>query len=607
MKGKCRASFLNLKNVVENGNYVLKTTCQVSRIYIIFLLIQMLLGTAGPILISVLTKYLLDELGGSRGTRQLVLLVTAILVMGAGITALKSLLETKCTDLEILVNHRFDVLLQKKTAVMDYEFIESKEMQEKRELAKSGIQRMGGVSGYLNTLNSIVASTITIITILILFQGIKLMVPVMILAVRILTIYLNRKIEKKRYEFSQDNDRLNLVFSYTYFMTHDERAAMDSRVYDLIPLYRKKMSGLQEESYRNNRKGALAECRYTSLLSLAQYGYLMAAYCIFMFQAVRDPLFTIGSLSMAVSLTNQFDAGLKKLIESALRLVSQGKYVAAYRSFLAEPGHMSDTGKEKLPMETSKFTFRFENVCFRYPGCTEDILKNVSCEIIGGQKTALVGENGSGKSTFIKLLCRLYDPTGGRILLNGRDVREYSCQEYRKAIAVVFQDYDMVPFSVKENINISTEPELSDPTVVEALETVGMQKKIVTLPEKERTYAYSRFHEQGVNFSGGEKQKIAIARALYKDAAVMILDEPTAALDPRSEYEIFEMFQSRVKQKTAILISHRLSSCRICDRILVFKEGEVVQTGTHDSLSKVDGLYKALWEAQAKHYVEEMA
>lgn len=150
MKGKCRASFLNLKNVVENGNYVLKTTCQVSRIYIIFLLIQMLLGTAGPILISVLTKYLLDELGGSRGTRQLVLLVTAILVMGAGITALKSLLETKCTDLEILVNHRFDVLLQKKTAVMDYEFIESKEMQEKRELAKSGIQRMGGVSGYLD-------------------------------------------------------------------------------------------------------------------------------------------------------------------------------------------------------------------------------------------------------------------------------------------------------------------------------------------------------------------------------------------------------------------------------------------------------------------------
>lgn len=607
MKGKCKSFYLNLKNTVENGAYVLRMTSRVSRIYIIFLLIQMLLGTAGPILVSVLTKYLLDELGGDRATEQLMLLTTAILVLGAGIAILKNLLGTRCADLEFLVNHRFQVWIQEKTMAMDYEFIESREMQEKRELAQGGIQRMGGVSSYLNTLNSLFASTITIITILILFRGIHLMVPVMILVVRILTIYLNRQREKKQYEFNQGNDRRNLVFSYTYFMAHDERAAMDSRVYDLVPLYRKKMSGLLDETHRNNMKGALAYCRYTSLLSLAKYGYLMAAYCLFMIQTVNDPLFTIGSLSMAVSLTNQFDAGLKNLIENTIQLVYRGKYVAGYRSYLAQPGHMPDAGTEKMPAETSKYTFRFENVCFRYPGCTEDVLKNVSCEIIGGQKTALVGENGSGKSTFIKLLCRLYDPTGGRILLNGRDIREYSCQEYRKAIAVVFQDYDIVPFSVRENINISTEPEQSDPAVEAALKTVGMQEKIAALPEKEKTYAYSRFHEQGVNFSGGEKQKLAIARALYRDAAVMILDEPTAALDPRSEYEIFEMFRNRVKQKTAILISHRLSSCRICDRILVFKDGGLAQTGTHDSLRKADGLYKALWEAQARHYVEKEA
>lgn len=607
MKGKCRTFYLSIKNTVENGAYVLRMARRVSRIYIIFLLIQMLLGTAGPILISVLTKYLLDELGGDRATEQLVMLTTAILVLGAGIAVLKSLLGTRCADLEFLVNHRFQVWIQEKTMTMDYEFIESREMQENRELAQGGIQRMGGVSSYLHTLNSLFASTITIITILILFRGIHLMVPIMILVVRILTIYLNRQREKKQYEFNQGNEKRNLVFSYTYFMAHDERAAMDSRVYDLVPLYRKKMSGLLEETHHNNMKGALAYCRYTSLLSLAKYGYLLAAYCLFMIQTVKDPLFSIGSLSMAVSLTHQFDAGLKNLIESAIQLVYRGKYVAGYRSYLAQPGHMPDAGTEKLPAETSKYTFRFENVCFRYPGCTEDVLKNVSCEIIGGQKTALVGENGSGKSTFIKLLCRLYDPTCGRILLNGRDIREYSCQEYRKAIAVVFQDYDIVPFSVRENINISTEPEQSDPAVEKALKTVGIQEKIAALPEKEKTYAYSRFHEQGVNFSGGEKQKLAIARALYRDAAVMILDEPTAALDPRSEYEIFEMFRNRVKQKTAILISHRLSSCRICDRILVFKDGGLAQTGTHDSLRKADGLYKALWEAQARHYVEKEA
>ncbi|MCM1120208.1 MAG: ABC transporter ATP-binding protein/permease [bacterium] len=600
MKSKCKA-------LAENGIYVMRMASHISRGYLILLLLQMLLGTAGPILASVLSKYLLDELGGDRGAKELILLTVAILIAGAGVAALQSLLRTKCMDLEVLVNHQFDVLLQEKTAAMDYELIESKEMQEKRELAQSGIHRIGGVSGYLNTLLTLFTSTITMIAILVLFWGVNLMAPAMILLVRGLTIYLDRQREKRQYEFSQDNDRLNLVFSYTYFMTHDERAAMDSRVYDLIPLYRKKMHGLQEESYRNNRKGALAECRYSSLLSLAKYGYLLAAYSLFVVQAITEPLFTIGSLSMAVSLTNQFDAGLKSFIENAIKLVYQGKYIADYRSFLAQSDRLSDTGTEQLPAESSKLTFRFEQVCFRYPGSTEDVLKNVSCEIIGGQKTALVGENGSGKSTFIKLLCRLYEPTGGRITLNGRDIREYSCREYRRAIAAVFQDYDMVPFSVRENVNLSAQPENCDPAVEEALRAVGMLDRITALPQREETYAYSRFHEQGVNFSGGEKQKLAIARALYRDAPIMILDEPTAALDPRSEYEIFEMFRSRVQQKTAILISHRLSSCRICDRILVFREGELVQTGTHDSLREADGLYRALWEAQARHYVEETA
>lgn len=600
MKSKCKA-------LAENGIYVLRMASHISRGYLILLLLQMLLGTAGPILASVLSKYLLDELGGDRGTRELILLTVAILIAGAGVAALQGLLRTKCMDLEVLVNHQFDVLLQEKTATMDYELIESKEMQEKRELAQSGIHRIGGVSGYLSTQLTLLTSTITMIAILVLFWGVNLMAPAMILMVRGLTIYLDRQREKRQYEFSQDNDRLNLVFSYTYFMTHDERAAMDSRVYDLIPLYRKKMHGLQEESFRNNRKGALAECRYSSLLSLVKYGYLLAAYSLFVVQAIREPLFTIGSLSMAVSLTNQFDASLKSFIENAIKLVYQGKYIADYRSFLAQPDRLSNAGAEQLPTDISKLTFRFEQVCFRYPGSTEDVLKNVSCEIIGGQKTALVGENGSGKSTFIKLLCRLYEPTGGRITLNGRDIREYSCREYRRAIAAVFQDYDMVPFSVKENVNLSAQPENYDPAVKEALRAVGMLDGITALPQREETYAYSRFHEQGVNFSGGEKQKLAIARALYRDAPIMILDEPTAALDPRSEYEIFEMFRSRVQQKTAILISHRLSSCRICDRILVFKEGELVQTGTHDSLREADGLYRALWEAQARHYTEETA
>lgn len=217
-----------------------------------------------------------------------------------------------------------------------------------------------------------------------------------------------------------------------------------------------------------------------------------------------------------------------------------------------------------------------------------------------GEKMAIVGKNGSGKTTFIKLLCRLYDVTEGCIKVNGVDIREYDYADYCDLFAVVFQDFKVFSFPLGENVAAGSAVDIG--RAEDALERAGLGERLKNLPDKLDTNVGKEFEENGVNFSGGEKQKIAIARAIYKNAPFVIMDEPTAALDPESECEVYAGFDKMVGNKTAIYISHRLASCRFCRDILVFDKGRIVQRGSHEELEKQEGLYRELWNAQAQYY-----
>ena len=241
---------------------------------------------------------------------------------------------------------------------------------------------------------------------------------------------------------------------------------------------------------------------------------------------------------------------------------------------------------------------------FRYPGAETDALKHLSFRFKLGTKLAVVGRNGSGKSTMIKLLCRLYDPTEGEILLNGINIQKYDYDEYMSLFSVVFQDFQLFSFTLGENVASSRNYDRSK--AHRCLKQAGFGQRLFQLPKGLDTYLNQDFDQSGVTMSGGEAQKIALARALYKDAPFMILDEPTAALDPMAEYEIYTRFNDMVGSKTAVYISHRLSSCRFCDEIAVFHEGKLVQYGTHSQLlADPNGQYYALWTAQAQYYTEE--
>ena len=231
-----------------------------------------------------------------------------------------------------------------------------------------------------------------------------------------------------------------------------------------------------------------------------------------------------------------------------------------------------------------------------------DVLKNVSFRLEPGKNTALVGMNGSGKTTLIKLLCRLYDPTEGRILVNGIDIRKYDYGEYMKLFSVVFQDFRLFSFSLGENV--ASASMYAKETARKMLDKAGFSQRLEKLEHGLDTVLYKEFDENGMEISGGEAQKIALARALYKDAPIMILDEPTAALDPLAEAEVYRKFQEITDEKTAVYISHRLSSCRFCDEILVMDQGKLVQKGKHEELVKDTGKrYYQLWDAQAQYYV----
>ena len=324
-------------------------------------------------------------------------------------------------------------------------------------------------------------------------------------------------------------------------------------------------------------------------------------FCYLGYKVIKN-LITIGDFSMCVTASNDFTNCCQAIVQSVQEILKRTNYVNEYLKFMEYPVALPK-GTKSVVLD-KPHTIEFKNVSFKYPRSEKYVLQNVSIKIPNAQHLAIVGLNGAGKTTFIKLLCRLYDVTDGEILIDDINIKEYSDDEYRKLFAVLFQDFKLLAFSLKENIAFS--PEVPDSQIDDVLKLAGLYEHAQKLPKKNDTCIYKSFDETGVELSGGQKQKTAIARALYKNSPIVILDEPTAALDPLAEAEIYEDFNKMVGGKTAIYISHRLSSCKFCDQIAVFSEGNIKEYGTHDQLMQIpNGIYKEMFTTQAKPYLDK--
>ena len=313
--------------------------------------------------------------------------------------------------------------------------------------------------------------------------------------------------------------------------------------------------------------------------------------------------FAVGSVAQYVGAITALSGSVGTLVSTWGEFRANAVFLRQTYKFLDTPSEMYQGSLTTEKRSDRNYEIEFRDVSFRYPGAEDYALRHVSMKFRVGERLAVVGENGSGKTTFIKLLCRLYDPTEGTILLNGIDIRKYDYDEYIALFSVVFQDFQLLSFSLGQNVAAAVQ---YNPERAKAcLQKAGFGDRLAQLPDGLETKLYKDFDEKGVQISGGEAQKIALARALYKDAPFVVLDEPTAALDPIAEMEVYEKFNEIVGDRTAVYISHRLSSCRFCDSIAVFDHGSIIQRGTHESLlQNEDGKYFALWNAQAQYYVE---
>lgn len=409
---------------------------------------------------------------------------------------------------------------------------------------------------------------------------------------------INRRSTQKKIELNQGNDHSNSVANYLVNVMLEERRADDIRIghldHFLDVQFGKAMEHFLPMYLDFARFSAITDGKNALLSLLSNFAaYLViGARALYGILPIGDVLLYAGSVTRAMS-------DLQTFLATGSEFDYINSYLSTYEDFIAQPSMAYDGTLPIEKRDDGQYEFAFHDVSFSYPGTNIPVLEHVTLSFAVGEKTALVGRNGAGKTTLIKLLCRLYEPTSGYITLNGIDIRKYSYKEYTQAFSVVFQDFHLFSLPLDENIAAGTE--IDEAALQSSLAKVGLTDRVQQLPQGVRTRLYNN-NGSGVDLSGGEAQRTAIARALYKDAPFVILDEPTAALDPIAEAEIYKQFSQMTAGKTAVYISHRMSSCKFCDRIIVLDHGRIAEDGTHDTLLANHGIYANLYETQAQYY-----
>ena len=415
----------------------------------------------------------------------------------------------------------------------------------------------------------------------------------------VIILIVATQMNKAWFKAGDEYSRLDRIFYYFLNIFSDYNTGKEIRLYKEQNLIEHTATDkLLTDGEKLLKKASLHTAKSSSFVAILG---ALVGFGIYLFIGVKGlyGLFGIGSLVLYCGSFMQIINGIMKMAVTFGKTAEMVPLVNYYFDIVNTKDDMTYGAKELDLSE--KFEIEFKNVSFKYPNMESYALKNINIKINNGEHLAVVGRNGSGKTTFIKLMCRLYDVTDGEILINGINIKEYSKESIISLYSVVFQDFKI--FSTTLAQNISTNEEYDKERLYDALDKANIKDRVLKMENKECTYLYKDLDKAGVEISGGEAQKLALARALYKDAPIVILDEPTAALDPIAEHEIYNRFNSFVENKTAIYISHRLSSCVFCDKIAVFDKSKLVESGTHQELLTAGEKYFELWNAQAKYYI----
>lgn len=577
-------------------------------IYYFYVILGIVVDSIGPFISIIGTKYLINEIAYdyNRDMKKIVFWA-AFICIG---TMLYKITQKFANEKQFYCNDQFDRIihmqLSMRTMKMKFEYTENSKMLDKIKRAERAFEETNLVQGITEGLVNVISSIFVLAGVfyLVVSCSFILLIPIALsFVINSVMTMKNTKIREKYYGIYADQTR-----EQDYYMDNltGSQYAKDIRVYDAPKMILKNQAEMGENIYQVAKRYILKQWKYGKVDVAATQICNIAIYIILGVNTLLKKV-TIGDFSSLVQSTIQFKDSMENISKGVFRLrytSSVLKYFLEYMDMVDEDEEREAEDSLKLPDITEAPTIEFRNVSFKYPNTDVYILKNISTTIHAGEHLSIVGQNGAGKTTFIKLLCRLYDVTEGEILLNGININQYQYKEYIKLLSVVFQDYKLMAFTIRENIALEeSEDEQVKEKVRELYNLIELEEWVNSLEKKDETNLYKMFDESGVEPSGGQAQKLSIVRALYKNSPVVILDEPTAALDPVAEYEVYQHFDSLVGGKTAVYISHRLSSCRFCDRIIVFDGGQIIEDGSHEELMEIpNGFYANMYNTQAKHY-----
>ena len=499
---------------------------------------------------------------------------------------------------------RFQMITEKndKLLSMNYQMLEKPYILDLHQRASNALG--GNWQGFEGMMNRLYIVGAQVVTLIVTATTILVLDPRLIL---VLTLAMVLNYGSQRWSIRDDKKHFwdatsttRRKMSYMERCTQDFDYAKDIRLFNLKPWLLEKQKGIltdYQKSYHRSRNFWLRHSMIYSSTSLFASAFM---YYILVTQVLQETV-TIGNFTLYLGLCGAFSQALSNFYDNFGQLQFSSTMVDDLRTFM----DLQEEREEELldiSVLGKEYTFEFKDVCFRYEGAKEDTIKHLNLTFPARQRLAVVGLNGAGKTTFIKLLLRLYDVTSGEILVNGYNINRFSRKDYYGLFAPVFQNVELFAFPLAENVSMK-EPERTDrERALSCLVQAGMEEKLASLEKGIDTEILKVLYEDGVDLSGGEKQKLALARALYKDAPIIVLDEPTAALDALAEYELYQNFDKMMEGKSAVYISHRLSSTRFCDKIAMFMDGRIVEYGTHEELLAQKGEYASMFEVQAQYY-----
>ena len=583
----------------QNFVYMVKNWVKWDKKSLIYFFIRIPAMVLQPIITAYIPKAMIDCINEGATVERLTLVVALLSVLVALTTWLTPFMQELLLGSARIIRMRYAVMAFNKNLNTSYINIESLDGREKNKRAMEFYRGYYSSSAdFIETCNQMLVCIVGVITSLALIYKINIFMILLILATCAAEFFLLKYLNKKEKWVKDSRIKLFVKFDYYYNLSKDLTASKDIRLYGFTDYFiagiAKLITGLEDITAKYMHQSV----RVGSTRALLNLARELVAYAYLTYLVCRGRL-SVSDFIFYFGIITGFSNWIVQLVYNYSNIERCCNDCRGFRDFIES----TEENKDKPSVDFDNVnSIEFKNVNFTYPNAEKRTINNMSFKVNKGENIAIVGENGAGKTTAIKLLCGLYYPTEGDILINGKNSKSFSADSYFDLFSAVFQDYNFLPMTIAENICATSNYDKEK--LNSAFEKAGITDKINALPDKEKSFMIKDVYKNAVDFSGGEKQKLLLAKAIYKNAPVLILDEPTAALDPISENELYLKYNEMTDNKISFFISHRLSSTRFCDKILFIKNGTIAESGTHEELMALKGAYYRMYQIQSYYYQE---